>query len=476
MKKANRKTVEAAVDTVFGGIYNSEGHFQGVNVNVLIARYLERHPTVCLGDARYFRYSKRDSVWRETSLTAIKRKLRRFLHKFESDSWSYVIDRDCSTIFPLECPKAEKLSSPEGFVNLKNGLYSLDTFSLHPHDSGVFSTVQLPIKYDPEARCPRFQAFLDQVLGGDKRLVRLMVEILGYALSPVTQAQKFFVFTSSGCSGKSTLGNILYRLAGGSKNVSSVPLNKLNDRFSKSVMVDKVLNLNTESDSHHRFDPSTLKAIVTGDPVMIEGKGKQPYSARITAKQVFAVNTLPQAKDHSYAYLRRLILINFPMTFVDDPKGPFEAKVDRNIEERLLDELPGIFNLAMRGLKRLQMNGYRFSRSEASERYLDAYMKELNPILDFAASQVGKNDKTEVSTTELYFSFCGWLSVNGFSKTTLPEKRRFLREFRMQLNSLRIPYTERKSGNSRYFVGIELTREARALAKFDFSRLPFHGL
>ena len=85
-----------------------------------------------------------------------------------------------------------------------------------------------------------------------------MVEILGYALSPVTQAQKFFVFTSRGCSGKSTLGNILYRLAGGSKNVSSVPLNKLNDRFSKSVMVDKVLNLNTESDSHHRFDQKHL--------------------------------------------------------------------------------------------------------------------------------------------------------------------------------------------------------------------------
>lgn len=120
MKKTNRKAVEAAVDTVFGGIYNSDGHFQGVNVNVLIARYLERHPTVCLGDARYFRYSKRDSVWRETSLTAIKRRLRQFLHKFEPDSWSYVIDRDCSTIFPLECPKAEKLSSPEGFVNLKN--------------------------------------------------------------------------------------------------------------------------------------------------------------------------------------------------------------------------------------------------------------------------------------------------------------------------------------------------------------------
>ena len=464
------------IDKRFGGFYDEQGRLLKVNVNLLLSRYLKRHPTVCLGDARYFCYCKKSNVWREASLIDIKRSIRQFLHSFEPDSWSYVIDRDCSTIFPLICPKAEMLRSPEGFVNLKNGLYSLDTFSLHPHDSGIFSTVQIPIFFDPKAKCPRFKAFLGQVLGGDKKLVRLMVEILGYALSPSTKAQKFFIFTSKGSSGKSTLCNILYELAGGPKNVSSVPLNKLNDRFSKSVMLEKVLNLNTESDTHHRFDPSTLKAIVTGDPVMIEYKGKQPFSARITAKQVFAVNTLPQARDHSYSYLRRLILVNFPMTFVDDPKGPLEAKVDCNIEERLLDELPGIFNLAMRGLKRLQKNDYRFSRSEASERYLDEYTKELNPVLDFATSQVRKNDKAEVSTAELYFSFCGWLSVNGFSRTTLPETRRFLRELRMQLNSLRIPYTERKSGNSRYFRGIELTQEARALAPLDSLRLSFHGL
>ena len=109
------------------------------------------------------------------------------------------------------------LRSPEGFVNLKNGLYSLDTFSLHPHDSGVFSTVQIPIFFDPKAKCPRFKAFLGQVLGSDKKLVRLMVEILGYALSPSIKAQKFFIFTSKGSSGKSTLCNILYELAGGMK-------------------------------------------------------------------------------------------------------------------------------------------------------------------------------------------------------------------------------------------------------------------
>ena len=134
------------LDKRFGGFYDEQGRLLKVNVNLLLSRYLKRHPTVCLGDARYFCYCKKSNVWREASLIDIKRSIRQFLHSFEPDSWSYVIDRDCSTIFPLICPKAEMLRSPEGFVNLKNGLYSLDTFSLHPHDSGVFSTVQIPME------------------------------------------------------------------------------------------------------------------------------------------------------------------------------------------------------------------------------------------------------------------------------------------------------------------------------------------
>ncbi|MDO4785404.1 MAG: hypothetical protein Q4A13_00555, partial [Fretibacterium sp.] len=66
--------------------------------------------------------------------------------------------------------------------------------------------------------------------------------------------------------------------------------------------------------------------------------------------------------------------------------------------------------------------------------------------------------------------------VNGFSRSALPDKRRFLQEFRLQLNLLKIPYKERKSNGRYFFHEIELTQGARALAKLNFSRLPSHGL
>ena len=72
----------------------------------------------------------------------------------------------------------------------------------------------------------------------------------------------------------------------------------------------------------------------------------------------FAVNSLPVADDKTFAYMRRVVLIPFKARFVDEPdetKGD-EKKRAPNIKESLLEELPGIFNWAMKGLKRLKNN------------------------------------------------------------------------------------------------------------------------
>jgi putative DNA primase/helicase len=435
-----------------------------VNPNVFLRYYLKSHLTVIFGESQYFRYSRKRRVWQKIKPMEIKRQLRALLHSYEPDSWNPNIERLCMTVLPLACGRAEKLKSPEGYINVENGLISLETLSLEPHDMKVFSTTQLPIAFDPKARCPEFKAFLREIFMGDKELIRLVQEIMGYILSPRVDAQKFFIFYSPGASGKSTLCDILLALAGGEENVSTIALADLNKKFARSQIFGKVLNLSTESDVSGGLDTQALKSLSAGDIIQLESKGKDPITYRASAKLVFAVNSLPYPKDRTFALVRRMVIIPFLRRFVDNPSGRHEAKIDRDIKSRLLPELAGIFSFAFTGLRRLIENDYKFSESQKVNKLVAGYIRDVNPLLDFVKTCVRAKDGERLSADHVYDSFKRWCVSNGHTRSSSLTKRRFLREFRIQLSGENIVYTERKSNGVRFFYGVEFSQSAKTSA------------
>jgi putative DNA primase/helicase len=435
-----------------------------VNGNLFVSAFLERCILRTLGGSRYYRYSQRKHFWEEISLTDVKRLMRKFLHRYEPDTWNSGIEQSCLTILPLECEKAEDLKDAEGYINTLNGLVNLNTFELEPHDSSVFTTAQLSVEYDPKADCPNFKNFLDVIFKGDKGLKRLVGEMFGYVLSSKQDAQVFFVLYSEGSSGKSTLCDILYKMAGGGQNVSAVAMGDFNKKFARSQLMDKVLNMSTESDVSGTLDTTAIKAITSGDPIQLEAKGKPPITCRVKAKLIFAVNSLPFPKDKSYAFLRRMIIIPFGMRFVDDPVGENEAKIDRDIKTKLMPELDGVLNFALRGLKRLQKNEFKFTEPECVHKLLQEYRRDINPVYDFTKLCIKRADGLELDTKVLDKSFRSWCTENGHSRSATYTTRRFLREFRNILVTENIPFTRRKS-SGRYFIsGISFSNAGRAFA------------
>ena len=58
------------------------------------------------------------------------------------------------------------LNSNARLINMKNGLLDIKTMELLPHDPKVYSTIQLPIEYDPNAAVtPIFDSYLDTLCG-----------------------------------------------------------------------------------------------------------------------------------------------------------------------------------------------------------------------------------------------------------------------------------------------------------------------
>ena len=438
-----------------------------VNAQRLIEQYIRIQPIRYAESGAYYKYLNK-GVWEETDDRHIRRVLRRIVNYFVPYVWTGQVNSSVLCHLPLICGTFERLNPATNFINLENGLLDLSTFTLMPHSKIFASLVQLPFDYDPEAECPRFQEFLRQVFREDEELITLVQEIMGYCLSPSIEAQKFFIFYSDGSSGKSVLCSILQHLAGGDKNVSSVTLSNLNQKFQRAELYGKLLNISTENEVS-KFNTEALKSITSGDPIQIEHKFQKPFTTRLTAKLLFAMNSLPEPKDKTFAFYRRLVLVPFKTKFVDNPReGTNEMKRNPKIEEGLLEELPGILSWCIEGLKRLVANNYQFTRSQEAEKLMLEYRKDISPVFSFIEECIEAQDRERTVTQDLFKAYDCWCVKNVIKGHI--SKREFLRSLREGLKEFNIPFTEPHSGKSRYFEGICLTRQAQRKLENELCR------
>jgi Predicted ATPase len=94
--------------------------------------------------------------------------------------------------FGRNMPEASKL------ISLKNGLFHLEDSVLLPHTLGFFTQNSLPFAYDPQAQCPVWEEFLQQLWGHDPESTETLQEIFGYVLSGQTDQQKFLTSSDRG--------------------------------------------------------------------------------------------------------------------------------------------------------------------------------------------------------------------------------------------------------------------------------------
>src|SRR5262249_9764944 len=85
---------------------------------------------------------------------------------------------------PLDCPGLpEALDAVPWLLNCLNGTLNLHTGVLHPHRGEDLLTKIIPVTYDPDARCERWEAFLLEIMAGSEELVDFLWKAIGYSLA-----------------------------------------------------------------------------------------------------------------------------------------------------------------------------------------------------------------------------------------------------------------------------------------------------
>ena len=343
--------------------------------------------------------------------------------------------------------KREELDSDINLINLKNGLYNIETGEFKEHDPNYLSITQKPIIYNPTAKPKRFGKYLYQVLYSTE--VRTAIELMAYTLhkdNPFEIITKLFGY---GANGKGVFTGLLTAIHG-SRNVSNVPLSSmLKNRFALSDLENKYVNIDTELTSTTIHDTTVLKKLTGRQPVRIERKNQRAYDTVLYAKLLFSANKIPETEDESDAYFRREIIISFPNRFEGDNQDP-------NLQKKLTteEELSGIFNVLVKALRTVLRNEGIFVNEKTIEQRRERHQLAVNPIQYFLEDAIDiestESDETPKDTLyEAYTRFCNRHKLAVESKDNLG---RILKSHRYKFHDDR----EGSGKRRRLWIGVRL--------------------
>lgn len=318
-------------------------------------------------------------------------------------------------------------------INLQNGTFEISPFTnvLRGFQRNDFLTHQLPFEYNPKANAPLFYKYLDEVLP-DKGKQKALAEFCGYIFvkPSVLKLEKMLVLYGTGANGKSVFFEILNALLG-TQNISNYSLQSLtNDNgYYRAKIANKLVNYASELNG--KLETDIFKQMSSGEPVEARLPYGEPLTLREYAKLIFNCNELPKDVEHTNAFFRRFMIINFDVTITDDKK-------DTQLANKIIkSELSGVFNWILAGLDTV-LKQKKFSKCEAVDNALNNYIKQSDSVKMFIEDFEFKASTEHTAISELYIRYKTYCIEDGFKPVNKSNFMKRLRHFKILVERLSI--------------------------------------
>lgn len=291
-------------------------------------------------------------------------------------------------------------------ILFKNGVLSLDTGQLTPHDASLFTTNVMPYRWDRQARAPKWESFLQDVFSGDRERIDLLQEWFGYLMTKRYDHQKIMFFLGGPRCGKGTLGRVLSHLVG-PLNFSGGSLTRLAaDSYIDGISEKTVVFV---GDAEKKIAPHNvnqvierLKAISGNDEISWHRMYHGNLSRTLPSRFTIAANGIPALFDDSGALASRLLLLTFDKSYLGNE--------DLSLTDRLLQEIEGIAVWSLEGLLRLNSRG-KFTQPAASLDEQQILEESYSPVRRFIEDCCELNAGECVTTKDLYDAYRTWTLI-----------------------------------------------------------------
>jgi putative DNA primase/helicase len=315
----------------------------------------------------------------------------------------------------------EKFDSNLDIVNLSNGLYNWRMGEFKPHDLNYLSLIQIPVEYNPDAKCPNIEKCFSVIFKPEN--IQKIIEFIGYMLYRAYPARKAFVLLGPSGTGKSIFIGICTGFVG-KDNASSVALQELiDDRFAASDLYCKLLNECGDIPALPIRDTAIIKRLTGNkDEIRAQKKNKDAFKFVNFGKLLFSANRLPKVQDKNSGWYNRIELIPMDQVLASNEFSTEFLKALTSPEE-----LSGLFNFAMEGLRRLANNSWVFTNQTDLKTATNRYEILSSPIESFIEAHLEESPDKWVTRTEVYEAyqiFCNEQGVESLTQAKLSQELR----------------------------------------------------
>ena len=287
------------------------------------------------------------------------------------------------------------LNTPNGVLDLINHTtLSVDKKFMQSQTAGTICN-NMPT--------PLWDKFLHETFA-DQETIDFVQKAVGQTLIGNNKEQKFFMLYGNGANGKSVFLNVMQRIFGDyAKKVKMAIFtsDKIADNAERvfAPLQKTRLLIANEIKEGKSFEVGILKDITGGGNI----QGRYLYGEMFEYEPKFtlwmAVNTKPFVNDESDGFWRRAVLIECPNAVEHD-------KIDRNLEDKLMTEAPGVLNWCFVGATKVIKEGLKLTDKMLGD--VSDYQKEMSTIDRFLDDRVDNISEATSKACEVYNAYYTW--------------------------------------------------------------------
>ncbi|MDE1710054.1 phage/plasmid primase, P4 family [Staphylococcus cohnii] len=318
----------------------------------------------------------------------------------------------------------DKTNEPH-LIPVNNGVFNRKTMKLESFTPNYVFTTKISTNYIDNPKAPvingwSFDSWLEEVACSDREVFTLLWQVINDSLNGNYTRKKAIFLVGDGNNAKGTFQTLLTNLIG-FDNVASLKVNEFDQEFKLGVLEGKTLVIGDDVPVGVNIeDSSNFNSVVTGDPVLVNIKNKQPYRTVFRTTVIQSTNGMPRFKNKTGGTNRRLLIVPFNADFNGTKENP-------DIKEKYLADKK-VLEYVLH--KAINLNFNKFILPRVSAELLEEYVQDNDPVYDFKVTEFDKWNVDKVPKTIVYYRYKFFCERSGYKPLS---EREFCKSFERYL-------------------------------------------
>ncbi|MCC3751769.1 MAG: phage/plasmid primase, P4 family [Halorhodospira halophila] len=310
---------------------------------------------------------------------------------------------------PLLPVSIQQLDAQPWLLPVRNGTLDLRTGELREHRVEDFLTKQLGIDFDPSAKAPTFQAFLERVQP-DEEIRRFLQRAAGVTLIGEPVEQVLLFNHGRGANGKTSFLEALANVLG--PFTERLPAEALmvkgdqqRDQHIANLHGARMAIASEVPEGQHLAE-ALVKDLTGGDTLTGKVVYQPPFSFRPSHTLWLFGNHRPTISGGDHGIWRRIMLVPWEEVISDDERDP-------RLAEKLRDEKEGILAWMVRGALDYARTG-NLNPPKRVRAAVDDYRLEMDTVKQFLDERTVFDPEATTPAGDLQSAYEDFCRTNGY--------------------------------------------------------------